>query len=245
MAFVFLVRTNVILSVEQQYLGVYLPAFPHEDALIAMETIVVPDCELDIMGVDPLRVMAWEESAWYCRHWDVPRISEWNECIDWMWRCAWHKKNDEYLAFIKGRAEDPLLERIVELEVDLEEADKIILDLLPSAGSSGHSTPALFRQSTTASSGGGGPPLSDLSDIFRDAALGEEAKPEVACPSLKCQRSEDGSQEPNGHMGNPGPSHSSDPGAKCARRMAPPGVPRRSIRLRRAAVPRSAPFEFS
>ena len=47
-----------ILSVEQQYLGVYLPAFPHEDALIAMETIVVPDRELDIMGVDPLRVMA-------------------------------------------------------------------------------------------------------------------------------------------------------------------------------------------
>ena len=47
-----------ILSVEQQYLGVYFPFFPHEDALIVMETIVVPDYELDIMGVDPLRVLA-------------------------------------------------------------------------------------------------------------------------------------------------------------------------------------------
>ena len=54
---------NEILSVEQQYLGVYFPSFPHKDALIVMETIIVPDHELDIMGVDPLRVMAWEESA--------------------------------------------------------------------------------------------------------------------------------------------------------------------------------------
>ena len=234
-----------ILSAEQQYLGVYPPSFPHEDALIVMETIIVPDRELDIMGVDPLRVMAWEESAWHCQHWDVPRISEWNECIDWMWRCAWHKKNDEYLAFIKGRAEDPLLERIVELEEDLKEADKIILDLLPNPGSSGRSTPAIFRRSATASSGRGRPPLSDLSDIFRDAALGEEAKLEVAGPSPKRQKSEDGSQEPNEHMGNPGPSSSSDPGAKCARRMAPPGVPRRSVRMRHPAVPHSAPFKLS
>ena len=50
-----------------------------------METIVVPDRELDIMGVDPLAVMAWEESPWYCHHWDVPWISKWNECIDFMW----------------------------------------------------------------------------------------------------------------------------------------------------------------
>ena len=231
-----------ILSTEQQYLGVYFPSFPHKDALIAMETIVVPDRELDIMGVDPLRVMAWEEFAWYCCHWDVPRISEWNECINWMWRCAWHKKNDEHLKFIKGRTEDRLLDRIFELKADLKEADDIILDLLPSLGSSGRSTPALFRRSATASSGRGGPPLSDLSDIFRNAALGEEAKPEVACPSPKRQRSEDGPQGPNGHMGNPGPSNSSDPGAKCARRMAPPGVPRRSIRMQH---PRSAPFKFS
>ena len=112
------------------------------------------------MGVDPLRVMAWEESAWYCQHWDVPRISKWNECIDWMWRCTWHKKNNEHLKFIKGCTKDPLVERIVELE----EADRIILDLLPSPGSSS----------------GGGPPLSDLSDIFRNATLGEEAKLEVA-----------------------------------------------------------------
>ena len=220
-----------ILSVEQQYLGVYFPSFPHEDALIAMETIVVPDRELDIMGVDPLRVMAWEESTWYCQYWDVPQSSEWNKCIDWMWRCAWHKKNDEHIKFIKDRTEDRLLDRIFELEADLEEADEIILDLLPNPGSSGRSTPAIFRRSAMASSGGGGPPLSDLSDIFRDAAMGEEAKPEVARPSLTCQRPEDDSQEPNGHMGNPGPSSSSDPGAKRAQRMAPPGVPRRSIRM--------------
>ena len=57
-----------ILSAEQQYLGVYFPSFLHEDALIAMETIMVPDHELNIMGVDPLAVMAWEESPWYCQH---------------------------------------------------------------------------------------------------------------------------------------------------------------------------------
>ena len=126
-----------ILSAEQQYLGVYFPFFLREGVLIAMETITVPDCELDIMGVNPLVVMAWEESAWYCHHWDIPWISEWNECINFMWRSAWHKKNDSYLDFIKKRAEDPLIERIIELEVDLEEADKIILDLLPEVGSSG------------------------------------------------------------------------------------------------------------
>ena len=90
-----------ILSAEQQYLGVYFPFFLHEDVLIAMETITVPDCELDIMGVDPLAVMAWEESAWYCCHWDIPQISKWNKCIDFMWRSAWHKKNNSYLDFIK------------------------------------------------------------------------------------------------------------------------------------------------
>ena len=100
-----------ILSAEQQYLGVYFPSFPHEDALIAMETIVVPGRELDI----PLAVMAWEESPWYCCHWDVPQISEWNKCVDFIWRSTWHKKNNKYLAFINRRAEDSLLERIVEL----------------------------------------------------------------------------------------------------------------------------------
>ena len=210
-----------ILSMEQQYLGVYFPSFPHENALIVMEAIVVPDCELDIMGVDPLAVMAWEESVWYCCHWDVPQISEWNECINFMWRSTWHRKNDEYLNFIKGHTKDPLLEWIVELKVDLEEADKIILDLLPSLGSSGRSTPALFRRSIGASSSGGGPPLSDLSDLFRDAAMAEETKLEVASPSSKCERSEDGQEGSIGHMGNPMSSDSSDPQAKCAQRLAP------------------------
>ena len=181
-----------------------------------MEIIVVPDCELDIMGVDPLAVMAREESVWYCCHWNIPWISKWNECIDFMWRTTWHKKNDKYLAFIKGRVEDPLLERIVELEVDLKEAGKIILDILPLPGSSGHSTPALFRRSTMTCSGGGRPPLSDLSDLFRDAAMAEEAKPEVASPSPKRERSEDGLEGSIGHMGNPMSSNSSDPQAKHA-----------------------------
>ena len=57
-----------ILPRQQSYLGVYFPSFPHETTLFPMETIVVPDRELAIMGVDPLRVQAWEESAWYCRH---------------------------------------------------------------------------------------------------------------------------------------------------------------------------------
>ena len=129
-----------ILPGQQSYLGVYFPFFPHEDALIMMETIVVPDQELDIMAVDPLAVMTWEELAWYCHHWDIPWISEWNECVDYMWRTAWHKKNNDYLAFLKGHAKDALSEQIVELEVDLEEADKIILDLLPSPESSSCST---------------------------------------------------------------------------------------------------------
>ena len=52
-----------ILSSEQNLLGVYFPFFPHEDALITEETAVVPSQEIDIMGVDPLKVMAWEESC--------------------------------------------------------------------------------------------------------------------------------------------------------------------------------------
>ena len=95
--------------------------------------------------------------------------------MDFMWRSTWHKKNDEYLAFIKGHAEDPLLERIVKLEADLEEADKIILNLLPSLGSSERSTPALFRRSVTASSSGGRSPLSNLSD-FQGCHLGRRGQ---------------------------------------------------------------------
>ena len=113
-----------ILSSEQNLLGVYFPFFPHEDALITEETAVVPSREIDIMGVDPLKVMAWEESPWFCCHWDVPRITEWNECMDQMWRSAWHKKNDELLKILKQRAEEPLIERILELEEDLEDSNQ-------------------------------------------------------------------------------------------------------------------------
>ena len=75
-------QCDSFLPGQQSYLGVYFPSFLHEDALITMETIVGPDRELDITGVNPLRVLAWEEFPWYCCHWDVPQISKWNECID-------------------------------------------------------------------------------------------------------------------------------------------------------------------
>ena len=213
--------------------------------LIELETNAVPNRQYDIMGPDPMEVMTWALSPWYCQYWDVPQTSKWNKAIDFMWRTAWHKKNDDYLAFIKGCAEDPLIERIVELEVDLEEADKIILDLLPSPGSSSHSTPAIFRRSISESSSGGEPPLSPITDLFRDAALGEEAKLEVARPSPKHARSLDDPQGSVTHMGNPMHSNSRDPWAKRARRLAPPSLPRRLICMQCAIVPCSAPFEFS
>ena len=192
---------NKVLPSQQGYLGVYFPSFPHETMLIKLETNAVPNRQYDIMGPDPMKVMAWALLPWYCQHWDVPWTSEWNEAVDFMWRTTWHKKNDNYLAILKVRAKDPLIERIVELEVDLKEADEIILDLLPSSGSSGHSTPAIFRRSVTESSDGGEPPLSPISDIFRNAALGEEAKPEVASPSPKRARSPDDLQGSIARMG--------------------------------------------
>ena len=92
--------------------------------------------------------------------------------------------------------------------------------------------PTIFRQSVMASSSRGGPPLSDLSDIFRDAAMAEEAKPEVARPSPKCARSEDGLQGSIERMGNPAQIDSSDPREKCARCLAPAGIlTRRSVRV--------------
>ena len=89
-----------VLPMQQGYLGVYFPSFPHEMTLIELETNLVPRRQYDILGPDPEEVMAWVLSPWYCQHWDVPRTSEWNEAIDFMWRTTWHKKNNEYLAFI-------------------------------------------------------------------------------------------------------------------------------------------------
>ena len=207
-----------ILSLEQNTLGVYFPFFPHEDTLIEEETSIVPSRELNIMGVDPLKVQAWEESPWFCRHWDVPRISEWNECMDQMWRSAWHKKNDELLKILKQCAEEPLLERILELEVDLENSNQEAAEYRaliewraePSGSSdttvssvrgwSAWSTPPpepLLRQSPTPAE-------------MRDAALAEEARPQPALPSKKRRRSTE------------------------------PGPPRRSKHLRCVAAPRSA-----
>ena len=42
--------------------------------------------------------------------------------MDQMWRSAWHKKNDELLKILKQHTEDPLIERIVELEGDLKDS---------------------------------------------------------------------------------------------------------------------------
>ena len=49
---------------QQSYLGVYFPFFPYEDALIATETIVIPDQELNVMGVDP----PWQPKPGSSRH---------------------------------------------------------------------------------------------------------------------------------------------------------------------------------
>ena len=67
--------------------------------------------------------------------------------------------------------------------------------------------------------------------------MAEEVKLEVARPSLKCARSEDGPEGSIMRMGNPAPSNSSDPQAKRAQRLAPAGVPRRSIHVQHPTVP--------
>ena len=61
-----------VLPMQQGYLGVYFPSFPHETTLIELETNLVPRRQYDILGPDPKEVMAWALSPWYCQHWDVP-----------------------------------------------------------------------------------------------------------------------------------------------------------------------------
>ena len=115
-----------ILSGEQQRHGVYFPLFPHADALDDMETMLVPNVDSENFSYE--QVDEWQQSQWYNPLWDVPRISEWNECVDQMWRSAFHKCMDPYLSILKQRAEDPLLETIVELEQQLKDTVKSATD---------------------------------------------------------------------------------------------------------------------
>ena len=66
----------------------------------------------------------WQKCQWYNPLWDVSRISEWNKCVDQMWRSTLHKRMDPYLSILKQRTEDPLIETIAELEQRLEDTVK-------------------------------------------------------------------------------------------------------------------------
>ena len=79
-----------------------------------METMLVPNGDSAEFSYEYIDL--WQKCQWYNPLWDVPQISEWNKCIDQMWRSAFHKRMDPYLSILQQRAEDPLLETIVELE---------------------------------------------------------------------------------------------------------------------------------
>ena len=111
-----------ILSGEQQRYGVYFPLFPHANALDDMETMLVPDVDSPEFSYE--YVDLWQKCQWYNPLWDVPWISEWNECIDQMWRPALHKHMDPYLSILKQHTEAPLIETIVELKQQLEDTVK-------------------------------------------------------------------------------------------------------------------------
>ena len=110
---------NEILSGEQQCYGVYFSLFLHADALDDMETMLVPNVDSPEFSYE--YVDLWQQCQWYNPLWNVPRISEWNKCVDQMWRSAFHKCMDPYLSILKQCAEDPLIEMIVELEQQLED----------------------------------------------------------------------------------------------------------------------------
>ena len=85
-----------------------------------METMLVPNVDNPTFSNESIDL--WKESQWCNPLWDVPWISEWNECMDQMWQSTFHKCMDQYLDILKQCAEDPLIKRIIELEVDLKEA---------------------------------------------------------------------------------------------------------------------------
>ena len=95
-----------ILSGKQLRYGVYFPLFPHTDVLGDMETMLVPD--VDSPKFSHEYVDLWQQCQWYNPCWDVPHIREWNECVDQMWRTAFHKCMDPYLSILKQHAKDPL-----------------------------------------------------------------------------------------------------------------------------------------
>ena len=91
-----------------------------------METMLVPNVDSENFAYEHVEI--WQQSQWYNTLWDVPRISEWNECVDQMWRSTFHKHMDPYLSILKQRAEDPLIETIIELEQQLENTVKSATD---------------------------------------------------------------------------------------------------------------------
>ena len=103
-----------ILSGKQQCYGVYFPLFPHADALDDMETMLVPNVDSPEFSYEYIDL--WQKCQWYNPLWDVPQISEWNECVDQMWQSAFHKHMDPYLSILKQCTKDPLLEMIIKLE---------------------------------------------------------------------------------------------------------------------------------
>ena len=85
-----------------------------------MATILVPD--VNNHNFSYKSVDLWKELQWYNPLWNIPYTSEWNECMDQMWWSAFYKHMDPYLDILKQHTEDPLIETIVELEWQLEEA---------------------------------------------------------------------------------------------------------------------------
>ena len=75
--------------------------------------------------------------------------------MDQIWRSAFHKCMDPYLSILKQHTKDPLIERIIKLEVNLKEAMVSTAHGLP--------TP----------------------NFIRDVILAEETKPAMAGPSQK------------------------------------------------------------
>ena len=118
-----------------------------------METMLVPN--VDDPTFSDKSVDLWKESQWYNPLWDVPHICKWNECMDQMWRSTFHKCMDPYLSILKQHTNDPLIKRIIKLEVNLEEA----------MVSAAHGSPT--------------------PDFIRNAILAEETKPVMAGPSQK------------------------------------------------------------
>ena len=70
----------------------------------------------------------WQKCQWYNPLWDIHWISEWNKCVDQMWRSTFHKRMDPYLSILKQHGEDPLIEMIVKLEQQLKDMVKSATD---------------------------------------------------------------------------------------------------------------------